>query len=130
MTFTIDNVYAPLTAGELEMAWNLDPLGIERGDYLVVDRLEIVRIALVASEAGARFQRDGTSDDPLRWLLTASPIFQGRPPIEACRRKDACSLAILVQGLGLPLDLDPEALRARLEKAGLLTEDLDGLLQP
>lgn len=120
MTFTIDRKFSPRSAAELTSAWQLDPLEDERGDYLVVDRVDIVRIACVAVETGARFQRDGLAQDPMDWMLSSSDLFAGLPPIEACRRKDACSLAILVHGLGLATDIAPEALNSIFVENGLV----------
>jgi hypothetical protein len=37
-------------------------------------------------------------------------MFDGLPAIEACGTVDACSRALLVHGLGLGLDPDPEAI--------------------
>lgn len=112
MAFTVDTNFRPRSGAELTAAWRLDPLQDERGDYLVVDRVDIVRIACVAAETGARFQRDGLAQDPMDWMLSSSNLFGGRPPIEACRRKDACSLAILVHGLNLPADIAPAELNS------------------
>lgn len=120
MTFTIDRKFSPRSAAERTSAWQLDPLEDERGDYLVVDRVDIVRIACVAVETGARFQRDGLALDPMDWMLTSSDLFAGLPPIEACRRKDDCSLAILVHGLGLPTDISPDALNTLFAENGLV----------
>ena len=119
MTFTIDENFSPPNAVDVTAAWQLDALEDERGDYLVVDRVAIVRIACVAAETGARFQRDGLAKDPMDWMLSSSDLFGGFPPIEACRRKDACSLAILVHGLGLPPNIDQAALNSILAETGL-----------
>lgn len=93
--------------------WELDPLEDAAGGTLTVDRVEIVRVACVAAETGARMQRDGLSADPMDWMLTPLPLFGGRPPIEACMERAGCSQAILLHGLGLGLDADPISL-ARL----------------
>lgn len=123
MTFTVDTKFAPRDRAELASAWQLDPLEDERGDFMVVDRVDIVRIACVAAETGARFQRDGLTTDPMDWMLSASELFSGCPPIEACRRKDACSLAVLVHGLGLPADITPSALNAIFADHGLVPDE-------
>lgn len=114
MTFTTDYNFMTPSAAEVCAAWQLDPLAEDRGGYVVIDRVDIVRIACVAVETGARFQRDGLAQDPMDWMLSSSSLFGGHPPISACRRKDACSLAILVHGLGLPTDVPPDALTAML----------------
>lgn len=91
--------------------WLLDPLSEERsGSWSRLRDIEVLRIVLVAIEAGARFQREGVDLDPLAWMITPRRMFGGLPPIEACVTSDACSRAILVHGLGLGLDLDPEAI--------------------
>ena len=119
MTFTTDWNFIPPDPAEVCAAWQLDPLEEERGGYLVIDRVDIVRIACVAVETGARFQRDGLAQDPMDWMLSSSSLFGGHPPIAACRRKDACSLAILVHGLGLPSDIAPDSLDSILIENGL-----------
>ena len=123
MTFTIDANFEPRDPVELANAWQLDPLEEELGDYLVVDRVDLVRIACVAAETGARFQRDGLGHDPMDWMLSASDLFGGHPPIEACKRKDACSLAILVHGLGLPTNIGPDELNSIFLESELIAPD-------
>lgn len=123
MTFTIDTNFEPPDPAVLAAAWRLDPLDDQPGDYLVVDRVDLVRIACVAAETGARFQRDGLGHDPMDWMLSASDLFGGHPPIEACKRKDACSLAILVHGLGLPSDIGPEEVASIFLENGLIAFD-------
>lgn len=92
--------------------WLIDPLDgsavSARGS--AISDVEILRIVLVAVETGARFQRDGIALDPLAWMVTPRRMFDGRPAIEACGTVDACSRALLVHGLGLGLDPDPEAI--------------------
>ena len=125
MTFTIDANFEPQDPAELAAAWQLDPLDDKTGDYLVFDRVDLVRIACVAVETGARFQRDGISQCPMDWMLSPSELFDGRPPIEACRRKNACSLAILVHGLGLPTDIAPAELNSIFVENELVSHDAD-----
>ena len=125
MTFTIDANFEPRDPAELAAAWQLDPLDDETGDYLVVDRVDIVRIACVAAETGARFQRDGISQCPMDWMLSPSELFKGCPPIEACKRKEACSRAILVHGLGLPTDIAPAAFNSILPENELTSDALE-----
>ena len=123
MSFTIDENFEPRAPADLVAAWQLDPLDEQAGDYLVVDRVDFVRIACVAAETGARFQRDGMGQDPMDWMLSPCDLFDGRPPIEACRRKDACSLAILVHGLGLAVDIGPLELNRLFAEHGLASCD-------
>lgn len=125
MTFTIDTNFEPRDPAELATAWQLDPLGDEAGDYIVVDRVDLVRIACVAAETGARYQREGLSQCPMDWMLSPSDLFSGKPPIEACKRKNACSLAILVHGLGLPTDISPATFNAIFVDNELVSEVMD-----
>ncbi len=96
------------------MDWVLDPLEDDSGGMLAVRRVALVRIACVAAETGARLQREGLAVDPVGWMVLPNALFEGRPPIEACMDKDACSKAILLHGLGLDLDVDPEAMERML----------------
>lgn len=79
--------------------------------YLVSER-SLVRLALVASEVGARFQRDGVKHDPMAWMLAPRRMFDGRPAITACLDLEDCTRAILLHGLSLGLDAAPEDLDA------------------
>jgi len=86
----------------------LDPLA----DDVATDRVvvttdrAICRVALVAAETGARFQRDGVPHDPMAWMLAPRKVFDGGTAIEACLERDACLRGVLVHGLGLGLDVD------------------------
>jgi hypothetical protein len=67
---------------------------------------QLSRVALVASEVGARFQREGIEYDPMAWMFAPRRLFGGRCAIDATRDLDHCIRAILLHGLGM-LDLDP-----------------------
>ncbi|WP_145916897.1 hypothetical protein [Erythrobacter sp. QSSC1-22B] len=97
--------------------WILDPLENHSGGMMAVQRVALVRIACVAAETGARMQRDGLAVDPVDWMVSPLELFNGRPPIEACMDRDACSKAILLHGLGLGLDADPSAMDQILTEA-------------
>ena len=103
--------------------WALDPLEDDGGGMMAVRRVALVRIACVAAETGARMQRDGLAEDPVGWMVSPLGLFGGLPPIEACMEKDACSKAILLHGLGLGLDADPDAMD-RLLFEGSPSQDL------
>ena len=94
------------------VCWAVDPLEDETGGDLTVTRVGVVRVALVAAEAGARMQRDGLSTDPMDWMLAPRRLFGGRPAIEACMERKNCTAAMLLHGLGLGLDADPELIDA------------------
>ncbi len=96
--------------------WMLDPLDHSDGDERITLTLrQVVRIALVATEVGARFQRDGISTDPMAWMLAPRRVFAGLPPVEACVSQQNCARAVLIHGLGLDLNISPAALDALME---------------
>ncbi len=75
---------------------------------VIATRRRLIRLALVAAETGARFQREGVDHDPMAWMLTTRELFDGRDAIEAALELRHCNRAILLHGLGLGLDADPE----------------------
>lgn len=86
-----------------------DPLEPDSGRDLplLVTRRRLIRLALVAAETGARFQREGLDQDPVAWMLAPRELFGGRDGIEAALRLDGCLRAILLHGLSIGLDADP-----------------------
>ncbi|GAA0732272.1 hypothetical protein [Sphingomonas japonica] len=70
-------------------------------------RRGLVRLALVAAETGARFQREGVAHDPMSWLLAPRALFEGASAIDACLTRQACVRGILIHGLSLGLDAEP-----------------------
>ncbi|NYD89173.1 hypothetical protein [Sphingomonas melonis] len=94
----------------------LDPLAEDAPtdrQVVTTDRA-ICRVALVAAEAGARFQRDGNPRDAMSWMLAPRRVFDGGSAMEACLRRDACERGVLVHGLGLGLDVEREPVDALL----------------
>ena len=93
--------------------WMVDPLdGDDDGRELTLTQRQLVRIALVATEVGARFQRDREDGDPLEWMLAPSRTFDGRAPIEACGLRRDCIRAVVLHGLGIRLDAAPHTIDA------------------
>ena len=91
--------------------WMLDPLDNGHDDEMVELSLrEIVRVTLVATEVGARFQREGIGTDPMAWMLAPRKAFHGIAPVEACITQTDCARAVLIHGLGLDLDIGPASL--------------------
>lgn len=75
-------------------------------------RRALIRLALVAAETGARFQREGVAHDPMSWLLAPRTLFHGKSAIDACLRREDCLRGLLVHALSLGLDADPHAVDA------------------
>lgn len=93
--------------------WMLDPLDHNEDDERIdMTRRQVVRIALVATEVGARFQRHCVDADPMAWMLAPRRAFDDRPPVEACVTSADCLKAVLIYSLGLDLDIPPDALAA------------------
>jgi hypothetical protein len=105
--------------------WQLDPFGMKAGGQVSLSRVAVVRIVCVAAETGARMQRDGLPADPLQWMITPLAMFHRRPPIEACIYKEAFSKAILLHGLGLDLNIQPEALQQILQCSKPTNQEAD-----
>lgn len=99
-----------------------DPLDPDAsGDVAVsTTRRALTRLALVAAETGARFQREGTGDDPMAWMLTPRKLFDGGTPLIACLEQENCLRAILLHGLSIGFDAPPMQIDI------LLAEDHDG----
>lgn len=93
------------TSSDLSLIDPLEPDGSTDVRMSVTSR-GLVRLALVASEAGARFQREGGGTDPMAWMLAPRRLFAGSAAIEACLEREACLRAVLVHGLGLGVDAE------------------------
>ncbi len=108
--------------------WMLDPLDHADDDECITLTLrEIVRVTLVATEVGARFQRDGITTDPMAWMLAPRRVFGGMPPVEACIMQSNCARAVLIHGLGLDLNIASEDLDVLLDDD---LEDVSGNFEP
>ena len=94
-----------------------DPLGHDRHDDVVVTttRRAISRVAYVAAETASRFEREAVGSDPVAWLFAPRRIFDGEAAIDACMRRDAFQRAILLHGLSLGLDANPEEIDRLLD---------------
>lgn len=88
----------------------IDPIDhdLPGDEAILATRRGMCRIATVAAEAGARFQREGTGIDPMAWMLAPRTMFGGEAPIDACLRRGPFLRGVLVHGLGLDLDMGAE----------------------
>lgn len=98
-----------------------DPLDADSpfDDVVITTSRALCRLALVAAETGARFQREAESHDPMAWLLAPRRMFAGSTALEACLEREHFMRALLLHGLSLGLDADPE------EIDGLLDDPID-----
>ena len=78
------------------------------GDPVVVTtRRGLSRIAFVAAETGARFEREGIDHDPVAWMMTPREIFDGSAALDACLERHAFMRAAILHGLSWGLDASP-----------------------
>ena len=93
-----------------------DPLELDREDdaTITTSRRGLTRLALVAAETGARFQRDAVGHDAMAWLLAPRDLFNGAAALEACLERDHCLRAIVLHGLSIALDAPPAQIDALL----------------
>lgn len=67
----------------------------------------LTRLALVAAETGARFQREGEGHDPMAWLLAPRRLFGGATAIDSVLGREDFMRALLLHGLSIGLDAEP-----------------------
>lgn len=94
-----------------------DPLDADRPDDITVSatRRSLCRVALIASEAGARFQRESAACDPMAWMLAPRKLFGGGAALEACLNRDHFSRALILHGLGIGMDAEPDEIDTLLD---------------
>ena len=87
-----------------------DPLDADSplDEVVITTSRSLCRLALVASETGARFQREAEPHDPMAWLLSPRRMFAGLTALEACLQREHFMRALLLHGLSLGLDADPD----------------------
>jgi len=106
--------------GELEVA-DLDPFAADEisDGWARVSTRQLLRLAIVAADTGARFEREGIGHDPVAWLLAPRELFCGSAALTACQSVGGFSRALMLHGLGLGLDGDPAVID------GLLADDAE-----
>jgi hypothetical protein len=102
--------------GAVQVGCYEDPLDEDAaGDTTVTaTRRGLTRLVLVATEVGARFQREGEGRDPMGWMLAPRRLFAGSTAIESCLARDDFLRALLLHGLSLGLDAEPAQIDALL----------------
>lgn len=87
-----------------------DPLEADQSDdtQIVTTRRALCRVATVAAEAGARFQREAGPIDPMDWMTSPRRPFDGACAMDACLDRDHFVKAVILHGLSLGLDADPD----------------------
>jgi len=105
------------TIASPEVPWP-DPLGRDAVDDvpLTTTRRRLLRVAMVAAEAGARFAAEGGGTDAAGWMIAPSALFHGAAPIDACQERAAFCRATLAHGLDLGDDVDPEEVDSMIDQ--------------
>ncbi|MGA1799351.1 hypothetical protein VH567_11290 [Sphingomonas sp. 4RDLI-65] len=105
---TMDTVEAALPP------FMIDPLDHDEADdgIVVTTTRGLIRLALVAADTAARFEREAVGHDPVAWMIAPRALFGGRSAIEACMAREDCLRAVLLHGLSIGLDADPMTLDA------------------
>ena len=93
-----------------------DPLGFDLVSDVIVPatRRGLARLALIAAETGARFQREADGTDPMAWLLAPRRLFNGDTALDACLAREPFLRALLLHGLAIGTDAHPDAIDALL----------------
>ena len=107
------NVAEPQAPTAVRYEDPLDPDATDDAD-VITTRRGLTRLALIAAETGARFQREGEDLDPMAWMLAPRRLFGGSTAIDACLAREDFMRALLLHGLSLGLDADPEQIDAHL----------------
>ncbi len=94
-----------ITAGTM-----LDPLDLDQEDDLevVVSLKGLSRVSFVAAHTGVRFEAEGVGVDPAAWMMAPRRLFDGQPAYRACVEREHFLRAVLLHGLSLGLDADPD----------------------
>lgn len=118
---TISRTTAASAPAQAAKAGPGDPLDADSplDDVVITTSRALCRLALVATETGARFQREAEPHDPMAWLLAPRRMFAGSTALEACLEREHFMRALLLHGLSLGLDADPD------EIDGLLDDPVD-----
>ena len=105
------------TFGSSPLPFMIDPLDFDDADdeVVVTTKRGLVRLALVAADTAARFEREAIGHDPVAWMIAPRALFDGRTAIDACLAREDCLRAVLLHGLALGLDADPMTLDALMD---------------
>lgn len=95
-----------------------------------VERVQLGRIVMLAAETGARFERDAIAADPAAWMVAPRRLFGGTSAVEACREEGLFLKGMLLHGLSVGLDADPELLDRLIEDDGVDVQEGEAFRSP
>lgn len=94
-----------------------DPLDLDRASDLLISMTnrQLSRILFIAADTAARIQREQSSGDPMAWLFSPRRLFGGLAAVSACKDRDNFIRAIVLHGLSLGFDADPDEIDLLLQ---------------
>jgi hypothetical protein len=100
------------------LRWDCDPLDADEPEdaSVTTSPRRMLRLAIAAADAGARFARQGLEQDPVAWMLTPRAVFDGMTAMDACQDLRPFRRSIALHALGLGLDADPYAIDDLLDE--------------
>ena len=92
----------------------LDPLDhdLTSDTQIALSYRQLGRLLFIAAETGARFQREEVAHDPLAWMFSPQALFEGCAAVDACQQREPFLRAMILHGLSLGFDADPDELDA------------------
>lgn len=104
----------------------LDPLDEDSVADLQIalSHRQLGRLLFIAAETGARFQREEVSYDPMAWMFSPRDLFNGSPAVDACQQREPFVRAMILHGLSLGFDAEPDELDALLADELAVTPNL------
>lgn len=89
--------------------WSCDPLEADKpsDELVMVTPRRLLRLAIAAADAGARFSREGLDIDPVAWMIAPRQLFDGRSAMDACQDLDHFHRSVVLHGLNIGLDASP-----------------------
>lgn len=98
-----------------------DPLAEDHSDdqLVALSHRQLLRLLMIASDTGGRFERSGITVDPVAWLLSPRELFDGCAAVDACVDLKPFIRALVLHGLSIGLDADANEIDALLfDEAG------------
>ena len=97
--------------------WSCDPLEADEpsDEIVMVTPRRLLRLAIAAADAGARFSREGLNLDPVAWMIAPRQLFDGRSAMDACQDLDHFHRSVVLHGLNIGLDASPSDIDELLE---------------
>lgn len=109
--------------------WSCDPLEADEpsDEIVMVTPRRLLRLAIAAADAGARFSREGLDLDPVAWMIAPRQLFDGKSAMDACQDLEHFHRSVVLHGLNIGLDASPSDIDDLLADDG---DEADASLEP